>query len=81
MNVKFTTRVQGDFSLFVEASNMTLNNKLQSGYITESDSGGDSDPAQILLRVYGPQKLIPMLYDSKTILSYVQVGANYRFHF
>lgn len=81
VNVKFTTRVQGDFSLFVEASNMTLNNKLQSGYITESDSGGDSDPAQILLRVYGPQKLIPMLYDSKTILSYVQVGANYRFHF
>lgn len=81
VNVKFTTKIKGDFSLFVEASNMTLNNKLQSGYITENEGGGNTDPSQILLKVYGPQILIPMLYDSKTILSYVQVGANYRFNF
>lgn len=81
VNVKFTTKIKGDFSLFVEASNMTLNNKLQSGYLTENEEGGNSDPAQILLKVYGPQILIPMFYDSKTILSYVQVGANYRFNF
>ncbi|MCW7471569.1 LA_0442/LA_0875 N-terminal domain-containing protein [Leptospira kanakyensis] len=81
VNVKFTTKVKGDLSLFVEASNMTLNNKLQSGYITDNDGSGNSDPSQLLLRVYGPQKLIPMFYDSKTILSYVQVGANYRFDF
>ncbi|EMY69849.1 LA_0442/LA_0875 N-terminal domain-containing protein [Leptospira vanthielii] len=81
VNVKFVTKVKGDFSLFVEASNMTLNNKLQSGYITENEGGGNTDPSQILLKVYGPQILIPMFYDSKTILSYVQVGANYRFNF
>ncbi|TGL90009.1 hypothetical protein EHQ68_06170 [Leptospira congkakensis] len=81
VNVKFTTKVKGDFSLFVEASNMTMNNKLKSGYITENEGGGNTDPSQILLKVYGPQILIPMLYDSKTILSYVQVGANYRFNF
>ncbi|TGM81511.1 hypothetical protein EHR01_01550 [Leptospira mtsangambouensis] len=83
VNVKFSTKIKGDFSLFVEASNMTLNNKLKSGYITENEGGGggNSDPSQILLKVYGPQILIPMFYDSKTILSYVQVGANYRFNF
>lgn len=81
VNVKFSSKIKGDFSLFVEASNMTLNNKLQSGYITENDGGGNSDPSQILAKVYAPQILIPMLLDSKTVLTYVQVGANYRFNF
>lgn len=82
VNVKFSSKIKGDFSLFLEASNMTLNNKLQSGYITENEGGGgNSDPSEIFLKVYGPQILIPILYDSKTILSYVQVGANYRFNF
>lgn len=81
VNVKLSTKIKGDVSLFAEASNMTLNNKLQSGYITENESGGNSDPSQILLNVYGPKILIPILYDSKTVLTYVQVGANYRFNF
>lgn len=81
VNVKFSTKIKGDFSLFIEASNMTLNNKLKSGYITENEGEGNSDPSQILLKSYGPQILIPIFYDSKTILSYVQVGANYRFNF
>lgn len=81
VNVKFSTKIKGDFSLFIEASNMTLNNKLKSGYITENEGGGNSDPSQILLKIYGPQILIPIFYDSKTTLSYVQVGANYRFNF
>lgn len=81
VNVKFTSKIKDDFSVFVEASNMTLNNKLQSGYITENDGQGNSDPSQILLSFYGPKILIPMLYDSKTSLSYIQVGANYRFNF
>lgn len=81
VNVKFSSKIKGDLSLFVEASNMTLNNKLQSGYITENDGGGNSDPSQILAKVYAPQILIPMLLDSKTVLTYVQVGANYRFNF
>ncbi|MGE8723026.1 LA_0442/LA_0875 N-terminal domain-containing protein [Leptospira terpstrae] len=81
VNVKFSSKIKGDLSLFVEASNMTLNNKLQSGYITENDGGGNSDPSQILTKIYAPQILIPMLLDSKTVLTYVQVGANYRFSF
>lgn len=81
VNLKFTTKVKGDLSLFLETSNMTLNNKLQSGYITENEGGGNTDPSQILLKVYAPQILIPILYDSKTVLTYVQVGANYRFNF
>lgn len=81
VNVKLSTKIKGDLSLFVEASNMTLNNKLQSGYITENESGGNSDPSQILAKVFAPQILIPILLDSKTVLTYVQVGANYRFNF
>lgn len=81
VNLKFTTKVKENLSVFVEASNMTLNNKIQSGYITENDGRGNSDPSQILLSFYGPKTLIPMLYDSKTSLSYVQVGTNYRFDF
>ncbi|TGK84664.1 hypothetical protein EHQ24_06645 [Leptospira noumeaensis] len=81
INMKLSTKIKGDLSLFIEASNMTLNNKLQSGYITENDGGGNSDPSQILAKVFAPQILIPILLDSKTILTYVQVGANYRFNF
>ncbi|PJZ53782.1 LA_0442/LA_0875 N-terminal domain-containing protein [Leptospira adleri] len=81
VNVKFSAKIKGDLSLFVEASNMTLKNKLQSGYITENEGGGNSDPSQILLKVFAPQILIPILLDSKTVLTYVQVGANYRFNF
>ncbi|MBM9501454.1 hypothetical protein JWG44_14460 [Leptospira sp. 201903071] len=81
VNLKFSAKVKGDLSLFVEASNLTLKNKLQSGYITENDGGGNSDPSQILLKVFAPQILIPILLDSKTVLTYVQVGANYRFNF
>lgn len=81
VNVKFTTKIKGDLSLFVETSNMTLSNKLQSGHITENEGGGNTDPSQILLSFYGPQILIPILHDSKTVLTYVQVGANYRFDF
>ncbi|MBM9547421.1 hypothetical protein JWG40_10365 [Leptospira sp. 201903074] len=81
VNVKFTTQISGDLSLFLETSNMTLNNKLKSGYITENEDGGNTDPSQILLSFYGPQILIPILYDSKTVLTSVQVGANYRFNF
>ncbi|MCW7472876.1 hypothetical protein CH354_11210 [Leptospira levettii] len=82
VNVKFSTKIKGDVSFFLEASNMVLKNKLGSGYISENDGGGgNSDPSQILVKVYVPQILIPMLLDSKTILTYVQVGANYRFNF
>ncbi|TGL72228.1 LA_0442/LA_0875 N-terminal domain-containing protein [Leptospira jelokensis] len=81
VNVKFTTKVYENLSLFLEGSNMTLNNKIQSGSITESDGGGNSNPSQIILSFYGPKILIPMLYDSKTSLSYVQFGTNYRFNF
>ncbi|MBM9578258.1 hypothetical protein JWG45_13960 [Leptospira sp. 201903070] len=81
LNLKLSAKVKGDWSLFVEASNMTLKNTLQSGYITENDGGGNSDPSQILLKVFAPQILIPILLDSKTVLTYVQVGANYRFNF
>lgn len=81
VNVKFSTKVYGDLSFFMEASNMILNNKLDSGYITENDTQGNSDLSQIIVKAYAPQILIPVIYDSKTILTYVQVGANYRLHF
>ncbi|AOP32863.1 hypothetical protein A0128_02635 [Leptospira tipperaryensis] len=81
VNLKFSAKVKGDLSLFVEASNLTLKNKLQSGYITENEGGGNSDPSQLVLKVFAPQILIPILLDSKTVLTYVQVGANYRLNF
>lgn len=81
VNLKFSAKIKGDVSLFVEASNLTLKNKLQSGYITENEGSGNTDPSQILLKVFAPQILIPILLDSKTVLTYVQVGANYRFNF
>ncbi|XDD50671.1 hypothetical protein AB3N59_02370 [Leptospira sp. WS92.C1] len=81
INLKLTARIKGNWSVFFEASNMTLKNKLQSGYISESGGGGNSDLSQELLKFYGPQILIPMMYDSKTILTYAQIGANYRFDF
>ncbi|PKA00317.1 hypothetical protein CH369_07395 [Leptospira levettii] len=82
VNVKFSTKIKGDVSFFLEASNMVLKNKLGSGYISENEGGGgNSDPSQILVKVYAPHIFIPLLLDSKTILTYVQVGANYRFNF
>ncbi|TGL74448.1 LA_0442/LA_0875 N-terminal domain-containing protein [Leptospira yasudae] len=77
VNLKLSARIVGNFSLFAEASNMTLKNKLQTGYITDNEGGGD----QIGLKIFGPRILIPMLYDSKTILTYFQIGGNYRFDF
>ncbi|XDD47495.1 hypothetical protein AB3N60_05250 [Leptospira sp. WS39.C2] len=81
VNLKFSTKLKEDLSFFVEASNLVLKNKMGSGYITENDGGGDSDLSQILVKVYAPKILIPTLLDSKTVLTYVQVGANYRFNF
>ncbi|EMN49080.1 hypothetical protein LEP1GSC088_3441 [Leptospira interrogans str. L1207] len=56
---------------------MNLKNTLQTGYITENEG----DPDQLALKIFGPKILIPMLYESKTILTYVQVGVNYRLDF
>lgn len=61
----------------METSNMNLKNTLQTGYITENEG----DPDQLALKIFGPKILIPMLYESKTILTYVQVGVNYRLDF
>lgn len=81
VNLKFSTKIKDDVSIFVEASNMVLKNKLGSGYITENEGGRNSDLSQVLISVYAPQIIIPILLDSKTVLTYVQVGANYRFNF
>ncbi|PJZ57635.1 LA_0442/LA_0875 N-terminal domain-containing protein [Leptospira barantonii] len=77
VNLKLSAKVYNNLSLFAEASNMTLKNTLQTGYISDNDS----NPDQIGLKVFGPRILIPILLDSKTILTYFQVGANYRFDF
>lgn len=78
VNLRLSANVKGNWSLFVETSNMTLKNTLQTGYITE-DSGGNQD--QLGLKIFGPKILIPMLNESKTILTYVQFGVNHRFDF
>ncbi|WP_420805471.1 LA_0442/LA_0875 N-terminal domain-containing protein [Leptospira weilii] len=78
INLKLSANVKGNWSVFVETSHMTLKNTLQSGYITEDD-GGNQD--QLGLKIFGPRILIPMLHESKTILTYVQFGVNHRFDF
>ncbi|UOG62095.1 hypothetical protein MAL07_02560 [Leptospira noguchii] len=77
MNLRLSTKLIGNWSLFLETSNMNLKNTLQTGYITENEG----DPDQLALKIFGPKILIPMLYESKTILTYVQVGVNYRLDF
>ncbi|RHX95280.1 hypothetical protein DLM76_08200 [Leptospira yasudae] len=77
VNLKLSARVVGNFSVFAEGSNMTLKNTLQTGYITDNEGGSE----QIGLKIFGPRILIPMLYDSKTVLTYFQIGGNYRFDF
>ncbi|TGK34950.1 hypothetical protein EHQ12_11655 [Leptospira gomenensis] len=80
VNLKFSYRIFGNWSLFMEASNLVLKNKLQSGYITDGD-GGNSDLSQEIPKLIGPRILTPILYESKTSLSYLQLGVNYRFDF
>lgn len=77
VNLRLSAKVYNGFSLFAEASNMTLKNTLQTGYISDNDPNVE----QLGLKIFGPRILIPMLLDSKTILTYFQVGANYRFDF
>ncbi|KAK2620581.1 hypothetical protein CFV95_017010 [Leptospira interrogans] len=77
INFRLSTKLMGNWSLFMETSNMNLKNTLQTGYITENEG----DPDQLALKIFGPKILIPMLYESKTILTYVQVGVNYRLDF
>nr|WP_061231127.1 hypothetical protein [Leptospira weilii] len=77
INLKFSTKIKGNWSVFVETSNMILKNTLQTGYITDNEGNQE----QIGLKIFGPKILIPMLYESKTVLSYVQLGVNYRFDF
>nr|WP_078130295.1 hypothetical protein [Leptospira alexanderi] len=77
INLKLSAKVKGNWSVFVETSNMTLKNILQTGYISDNEDNQE----QIGLKIFGPKILIPMLYESKTILTYVQLGVNYRFDF
>ncbi|MBE8363616.1 hypothetical protein ISU82_05960 [Leptospira borgpetersenii serovar Balcanica] len=77
INFKLSAKVKGNWSVFVETSNMTLKNTLQTGYISDNDANQE----QIGLKIFGPKILIPMLYESKTILTYIQLGVNYRFNF
>ncbi|PJZ44883.1 LA_0442/LA_0875 N-terminal domain-containing protein [Leptospira brenneri] len=77
LNLRLSARVYNNLSVFIEASDMILKNTLQTGYI--SDNEGSSD--QIGLKLFGPKIIIPILHDSKTILTYYQIGANYRFDF
>ncbi|EMP00674.1 hypothetical protein LEP1GSC171_2628 [Leptospira santarosai str. HAI1380] len=77
MNLKLSAKVKENWSVFVETSNMTLKNTLRTGYISDNDTNQE----QIGLKIFGPRILIPMLYESKTILTYVQLGVNYRFDF
>ncbi|APY25107.1 hypothetical protein LEP1GSC137_2914 [Leptospira borgpetersenii str. Noumea 25] len=77
INLKLSAKVKGNWSVFVETSNMTLKNTLQTGYISDNDANQE----QIGLKIFGPKILIPMLYESKTILTYIQLGVNYRFNF
>ncbi|AXR67865.1 hypothetical protein DPV73_07415 [Leptospira mayottensis] len=77
INLKLSTKVKGNWSVFLEMSNMTLKNTLQTGYISDNEDNQE----QIGLKIFGPKILIPMLYESKTILTYVQLGVNYRFDF
>lgn len=77
VNLRLSAKVYNNLSLFAETSNMNLKNTLQTGYI--SDNEGNTE--QIGLKIFGPRILIPILHDSKTILTYFQVGANYRFDF
>ncbi|TGM09622.1 hypothetical protein EHQ76_02385 [Leptospira barantonii] len=77
VNLRLSAKVYNNLSLFAEASNMTLKNTLQTGYISDNDSNTE----QIGLKIFGPRILIPILHDSKTILTYFQVGANYRLDF
>lgn len=81
VNLKFSYKISGNWSLFMEASNLILKNKLQSGYISDGDGGGNSDLSQEIPKLIGPRILIPVLYESKTSLSYLQIGVNYRFDF
>lgn len=74
INLKLSAKVKGNWSVFVETSNMTLKNTLQTGYISDNDANQE----QIGLKIFGPKILIPMLYESKTILTYIQLGVNYR---